>query len=288
MATIELISSILCFNGKQERYKHWSNSNSCEMTFSVYTPPNINENNKAPVLYWLSGLTCNDENFVQKAGAQKYAAELGIIIVTPDTSPRGEDVADDPDASWDFGLGAGFYINATQEPWSAHYHMFDYVTQELPTLINDNFSSNGRASISGHSMGGHGALVCGLRTPENYCSVSAFAPIVNPMQCPWGKKAFSNYLGDDESLWQAYDTCEIVKKNKLTIPEVTMPVLINQGVEDGFLEEQLLTENLQKVAEQTHYDAMQIHLNEGYEHSYFFIASFIEEHLKFHAQHLKK
>lgn len=164
--------------------------------------------------------------------------------------------------------------------------MFDYVTRELPTLINDNFPSNGRASISGHSMGGHGALICALRMPEQYCSVSAFAPIVNPMQCPWGQKAFSHYLGEDQSLWEAYDTCEIIKTNKATISAL-LPALIHQGLEDGFLQEQLLTQNLQAVVEQTHYDAMQIHLNEGYEHSYFFIASFIEEHLNFHAEYLK-
>ncbi len=282
MATIELISSVLCFDGKQERYKHWSNSNNCEMTFSVYLPAQINDQNKAPVLYWLSGLTCTDENFVQKAGAQRCASELGIIVVAPDTSPRGEEVADDPNGDWDFGLGAGFYVNATQLPWSKHYHMFDYVTEELPVIIEQNFPSNGKASISGHSMGGHGALVCALSKPEKYNSISAFAPIVNPTQCPWGKKAFSAYLGDEEQAWQAYDTCELLKKNKSILP-----TLIHQGLEDGFLQDQLLIDNLQKTVEQLDIQAVDVHLNEGYDHSYFFIASFIEQHLRFHAKYLK-
>lgn len=201
------ISSSRSFGGEQARYKHESAVLSCTMHFSVYTPAGVSQD--SPVLYWLSGLTCNDENFVHKAGAQRIAAQLGLVIVTPDTSPRGEGVPDAPDAAYDLGLAAGFYLNATQEPWRKHYQMYDYIVHELPTLLESALSlSHTKRAISGHSMGGHGALVIGLRNPERYRSVSAFAPIVAPSQCPWGKKAFTHYLGEDTATWGQYDATQ--------------------------------------------------------------------------------
>ena len=185
--TLDIVSSNKSFGGWHKRYRHRSTVLNCDMVFAVYLPPQAEQGARLPVLYWLSGLTCTDENFMQKAGAQKLAAELGLIIVAPDTSPRGEGVPDDPDKAWDFGLGAGFYLNATQEPWARHYRMYDYVAQELPALIEANFPVSDQRGIAGHSMGGHGALICALKTPGRYQSVSAFAPISNPLQCPWGE-----------------------------------------------------------------------------------------------------
>lgn len=278
---LEKLSEIRSWDGQQLRFSHNSTTLNCDMNFSVYLPPQATLES-VPVLYWLSGLTCTDENFVQKAGAQRYAAEHGVAIVCPDTSPRGEGVPDDSNGEWDFGLGAGFYVNATQSPWNVHYNMYDYLTEELPTLIADNFPIQAdRCSIFGHSMGGHGALTIALRNPERYKSVSAFSPIVAPTQCPWGEKALGNYLGGDREAWKIYDSCELIAAGA---PQ--MPMLIDQGEADNFLEEQLKTELLEQVCKETGYNAI-IRRQVGYDHSYFFIASFVGSHIGFHAQALK-
>ena len=275
---MELLSSVVCFDGQQNQYQHRSSALKCEMQFSVFLPPQA-ESAKVPVVYWLSGLTCTDQNFVTKAGAQRKAAELGLAIVCPDTSPRGESVPDDPEAAYDFGLGAGFYVDATQTPWSEHYQMYSYITEELPALINAEFNVDGeRCSIMGHSMGGHGALSIALKNSDAYKSASAFAPIVSPMNCPWGHKALGQYVGDNQDDWEQYDTCALIAK-----AEKRLPILVDQGEADGFLEEQLKTELLEQAAESAEY-AMQIRYHPGYDHSYFFIASFIEDHLEFHAE----
>jgi len=229
-----------------------------------------------PVLYWLSGLTCTDENFMQKAGAQRVAAELGLIIVAPDTSPRGENVPDDEQGAWDFGQGAGFYLNATQQPWAQHYRMYDYVVKELPALIEANFPVSHKRGISGHSMGGHGALICALKNPGRYQSVSAFSPISNPSNCPWGEKAFSRYLGENQANWKDWDACELIKNAK-----ERLPLLVDQGQNDDFIH-QLKPEALKAAAKAAGHPLM-LRLQEGYDHSYYFVASFIEEHLRHHA-----
>ncbi|MDG1907075.1 MAG: S-formylglutathione hydrolase [Arenicella sp.] len=277
---LEIASSVTCFDGQQIQYKHKSEVLGCEMQFSVFLPPQ-SEHEAVPVVYWLSGLTCNDQNFVTKAGAQQYASDLGIAIVCPDTSPRGDGVPDDPEAAYDFGLGAGFYVNATQEPWSQHYRMYDYIVHELPSLLKEvDGLDTGRASISGHSMGGHGALSIGLKNPDKYRSVSAFSPIVAPTHCPWGQKALGNYIGADKTAWADYDSCELVAK-----ASQQRPTLVDQGTSDNFLEEQLKTELLVQACEKANYP-MTIRMQEGYDHSYFFIATFIQSHLEFHSQHL--
>lgn len=268
------------FDGQQIQYGHQSDVLDCEMQFSIFLPVEA-ETKPVPVLYWLSGLTCNDQNFVTKAGAQQYAAEFGVAIVCPDTSPRGENIPDDPDGAWDFGLGAGFYLNATEKPWAKNYRMYDYVVEELPDVVHANFALDAeRQSIFGHSMGGHGALTIGLKNPQAYRSVSAFSPIVAPTKCPWGKKAFGNYLGKGKKAWKQYDACELLKKSKEHVP-----ILIDQGEADDFLEEQLLTENIIKAAEKSEYP-MQVRFQPGYDHSYFFIASFVRDHIEFHSQFL--
>ncbi len=273
---MESIARNKMFGGEQRRYKHKSETLSCDMHFSIYLPPQVSEG-RVPVLYWLSGLTGTDENFVIKAGAQRVASQLGLAIVMGDTSPRGEDVPDDPEQAYDFGLGAGFYLNATQAPWNKHYKMYDYVTQELPALINDTFPVDpSRQSIFGHSMGGHGALSIALKNPDQYKSVSAFAPIVSPMNCPWGCKAFKSYLGEDVSTWQEYDSAALIAK-----ATTHLPMLVDQGTADEFLENQLKPELLLEAAEKAGYP-LQFIEREGYDHSYFFIASFIQEHLRFH------
>lgn len=270
------ISNVMSFGGKQQQFTHQATSTNCTMQFAIYLPPQASENNKVPVLYWLSGLTCTDENFVQKAGAQRVAAELGIAIVCPDTSPRGDDVANDE--GYDLGQGAGFYVNATQSPWNKHFNMYDYVVSELPALIEANFPVTTQRAISGHSMGGHGALTIALKNPSRYSSVSAFSPIVNPINCPWGEKAFTTYLGDDRTTWLAYDTCELIKK-----ATQQLPMLVEQGLADNFLDEQLKPENLLTAANESDFKVT-LEQHEGYDHSYFFIASFIEKHLRFHAK----
>lgn len=277
------LSENKCFGGRQLRFQHDSSVCSVPMTFSIYLPPQA-ETEKVPVLYWLSGLTCSDENFVHKAGAQRYAAELGIAIVCPDTSPRGEEVSDNE--AWDFAVGAGFYVNATEEPWQRHYQMYDYILQELPELIEAEFPVSDKRSISGHSMGGHGALVLALRNPERYCSVSAFAPIAAPSQCPWGEKAFAGYLGEHESTWQLYDSCaQIVAIDRNG--GVKIPLLVDQGSADNFLQEQLKPELLQQACIDSRHP-LDYRLREGYDHSYYFIASFIGEHLNYHAENLRR
>mgnify|MGYP001064218977 FL=1 len=278
--SIEQIGANQSFGGQQLRYKHQSAVLNCEMTFSIYLPPQA-KTGPVPVLYWLSGLTCNDENFVQKAGAQQHAAEHGIAIVCPDTSPRGDGVADDPEGAYDMGLGAGFYVNATQKPWAEHYQMYSYITDELPALINGEFPVDSqRASISGHSMGGHGALTIALKNPDRFKSVSAFSPICSPLNCPWGDKVLSNYLGDDRQVWEQYDGVELVKQ-----ATEHLPVLVDQGEADNFLVEQLKTELLIDAAQQAQYPT-QIRMQPDYDHSYFFIATFIGEHIAFHARAL--
>jgi len=268
------------FGGRQLRFSHDSQALDCSMNFSVYLPPAAQEG-AVPVLYWLSGLTCTDENFVQKAGAQQYAAKHGVAIVAPDTSPRGEGVPDDPEAAYDFGLGAGFYVNATQAPWSQHYRMYDYVVSELPELVTANLPIHGeRAGIFGHSMGGHGALTIALNNPHRYRSVSAFAPLCSPLNCPWGEKALGNYIGDDREAWKHYDTTELVRSVK-----EHLPVLVDQGDADNFLASQLKTQLLETACAESSYPMM-IRMQAGYDHSYFFIASFIGEHIEFHMRHL--
>jgi S-formylglutathione hydrolase len=279
-STVEKIGSNKSFGGWQHRFRHASATLNCDMVFSVYLPPRA-EHGPVPVLYWLSGLTCNDQNFVTKAGAQRYAAEHGIAIVAPDTSPRGDGVPDE--AGWDMGQGAGFYVNATQEPWRKHFQMYDYIVDELPALIADNFPIDvTRSGISGHSMGGHGALVAALRNPQKFRSVSAFAPICAPSQCAWGEKAFNAYLGADRKTWAAYDACELLASTQLATP-----ILVDQGEADEFLAQQLLPEQLQATAKR-HGQALTLRRHAGYDHSYFFIASFIEDHLRFHADLLHR
>ncbi|WP_415896603.1 S-formylglutathione hydrolase [Neptuniibacter sp. QD57_21] len=272
---IENLAQFKSFDGWQKQYQHDSTRLNCSMRFSIFLPPQTLAGEKVPVLYWLSGLTCTDENFIQKAGAQRIAAELGIAIVTPDTSPRGDDVADDP--GYDLGMGAGFYVNATQAPWQQHYQMYDYIVTELPALIEANFPVTEQRAISGHSMGGHGALMIALRNPQRFSSVSAFSPITNPTNCPWGQKAFAAYLGNDAEVWKQYDSCELIKN-----ANNFMPTLIDQGKKDQFLDEQLKPEALLAAAAD---NPVELRLHDGYDHSYYFIASFIEEHLRFHAKH---
>src|SRR5471030_239159 len=279
-SSIELLEEHRMFGGWQQRYRHTSGSLNCSMTFSIYLPP-PRDDNPPPVLYWLSGLTCNDENFTQKAGAQRVAAELGLVLVLRDTSPRGDDVANDE--GYDLGQGAGFYLNATQSPWAEHFRMYDYVIDELPQLIAGHFSVSDKQSICGHSMGGHGALMLALRNPQRFRSVSAFAPIVNPCQVPWGRKALTAYLGEDESQWLQYDSCHLL--SSMPKDQHPFPILIDQGDGDQFLADQLQPSKLVELARQ-HGWPLHMRAQPGYDHSYFTIATFIEEHLRFHAQWL--
>ena len=275
------IEHIKEFGGYLNRYTHDSVSCGCEMTFSVYLPPQV-QTQQVPALYWLSGLTCTDDNVRVKAGAQRYAAEHGLALVMPDTSPRGEDVADDPDR-YDLGKGAGFYVNASQEPWASHYRMYDYVTEELPELLESSLPlQSGRKSISGHSMGGHGALICALKNPEAYRSVSAFSPICHPMACAWGQGCFGAYLGDDRERWSPYDAVELINAG------ARLPgILVDQGTADEFLDEgQLLPETLEAACERAAIP-LQLRRQSGYDHSYHFIATFIGEHMAYHAEALK-
>lgn len=276
--SLEILSSTKSFDGWHKQYSHHSHSTNCNMRFAIFLPPQTATGQKVPVLYWLSGLTCTDENFMQKAGAFEEAAKLGIAIVAPDTSPRGDGVADDPEESYDFGLGAGFYVNATQAPFNQHYHMYDYVVHELPKLIEANFPVTTQRAISGHSMGGHGALSIALKNTDRYSSVSAFSPIANPINCPWGQKAFTGYLGDDKTTWQQYDSSELMKANQ---GSAQIPALVDQGDADNFLEIQLKPEALLAAAKQSGYP-LTLRMQAGYDHSYFFISSFIADHLRFH------
>ncbi|MCP1340505.1 S-formylglutathione hydrolase [Idiomarina sp. M1R2S28] len=273
------VSETRCFGGRQLRFEHDSEVLNCAMQFSVFLPLRA-EKAEVPAVYFLSGLTCTDENFSTKAGAQRVATELGIALIIPDTSPRGDNVADDPDGAYDLGLGAGFYLNATQEPWKSHYQMYDYIVKELPSLVEAELPINNKRAIAGHSMGGHGALVIGLRNSDRYSSISAFSPITNPTQCPWGEKAFSAYLGDDREQWKLYDAVEIIKSKGQTLP-----IRVDQGLADGFLEEQLKPENLKEAIAEVEGGGT-VHLHDGYDHSYYFISSFIEAQLRFHAKYL--
>jgi S-formylglutathione hydrolase len=284
--SLERIATMRCFGGEQRRYQHTSATLSCVMRFSVFMPPVALQDDfkgTLPVLYWLSGLTCNDENFVQKAGAQRIAAELGLILVTPDTSPRGEGVASAPDGAWDLGLSAGFYLNATQAPWNTHYRMYDYLVDELPALVEAALPVNPQAcAISGHSMGGHGALVIALRNPGRFRSVSVFAPISAPSDCPWGRKAFGEYLGADRAAWQDYDATALVQR-----ASSPLPLLYDQGAADQYLAEQLQPERFLAAAAQAGYP-VDYRVRQGYDHGYCYIATYIEEHLRFHAAHLAR
>ena len=278
--SLENISCQKSFGGWHKRYRHRSSSLNCDMVFAVYLPPQAEQGEKLPVLYWLSGLTCTDENFMQKAGAHRLAAELGLIIVAPDTSPRGSEVPDDPDAAYDFGLGAGFYLNATQEPWAQHYRMYDYVVDELPALIEANFPVSDKRGISGHSMGGHGALVCALKNPGRYQSLSAFAPIVAPSQVPWGEKALGGYLGEDRAAWRAHDAVALIEDGA-RVPAL----LVDQGDADQFLSEQLRPQLLADACAAAGID-LTLRMQPGYDHSYYFIATFMADHLRWHAERL--
>jgi S-formylglutathione hydrolase len=281
--TLDTISETACFGGRIGFYRHRSTVNDCDMQFSVFVPPQA-EHGKVPVLTFLSGLTCTEENFMVKSGAQRVAAELGLILVSPDTSPRGEGVPDDPDEDYDMGLAAGFFLNATQEPWSRHYHMYDYITKELPPLIFNHFPADaGRHGLTGHSMGGHGALTIGLRNPDTYGSLSAFAPISTTLHSPWGRKALGYYLGDDTTAWADYDACEVARRSG----EVTKydRILVDQGADDPFLAEQLQPERLAAACEESGLP-LELRIHDGYDHGYYFISTFIEEHLKFHYERL--
>ncbi|XP_066251180.1 S-formylglutathione hydrolase [Euwallacea similis] len=274
------VSTNKSFGGWQKVFSHDSKELGCTMKFGVYLPPQA-EKEKLPVIYWLSGLTCSEANFIEKAGAQRYACEHGVIIVNPDTSPRGLNIAGDSE-SWDFGVAAGFYLNATQEPWKKNYRMHDYIVKELVSLVNSNFDVIGEQSIMGHSMGGHGAFTLALRNPGLFKSASAFAPICNPIQCPWGIKAFTGYLGSQTNgEWEQWDATELVKKYN----GPPLELLIDQGSADQFLS-QLNPENLVEACKASEVSAI-LKKREGYNHSYFYIASFIGEHIEYHAKYLK-
>jgi S-formylglutathione hydrolase len=275
METLKLHRS---FGGTQGYYRHPSDACGGPMELSVFVPPG---EGPFPVVYFLSGLTCTADNFTSKAGAQRVAAELGLIVVAPDTSPRGANIPGEDDA-WDFGTGAGFYVDATLAPWSSRYRMYTYATEELPRLIDAHFPTRGPShrSIFGHSMGGHGALVCALRDPSAWRSVSALAPIVAPSQVPWGQKAFTGYLGDDRSAWARYDATELVKERLHPAA-----ILIDQGDADQFLERELRPE-LFHAACKAAGQSLELRMQPGYDHSYFFIATFVEDHLRHHARHL--
>ena len=280
MSQIEKISEHACFGGIQGYYRHLSQECATPMRLAVYRPPQA-ASGPVPVLYYLAGLTCTEETFAIKAGAQRVAAELGLMLVAPDTSPREPRFAGD-DSSWDFGLAAGFYVDATEQPWSSHYRMYSYVTQELPELVQANFPARADAQgIFGHSMGGHGALVCGLRNPERFRSVSAFAPIAAPSQCAWGHKAFAGYLGEDRGAWADYDATALVARRPHPAP-----ILVDQGTEDRFLaEQQLLPERFAAACEASG-QQLTLRMQPGYDHGYFFIQSFVADHLRHHARWL--
>ena len=267
-----------CFGGEIRYYSHQANSTKCEMNFSIFIPPQAG-NGKCPALFYLAGLTCTEDNFTTKAGAYQLAAELGMILIAPDTSPRGNAVPDEE--GWDFAKGAGFYVDATEAPWDINYNMYSYISDELYNLILDNFEVDAkRVGIFGHSMGGHGALTIYLKNKEKFRSVSAFAPIVNPMNCPWGHKALGNYIGEDRKDWANYDACDLVGKDQYASenPEI----LIDQGLSDPFLESQLMPENFEKACAEVH-QKVNIRRHEGYDHGYFFISTFVDDHLKHHA-----
>jgi len=278
---VETVSKHRCFGGTVGFHKHRSTVNDCVMKFAVFTPPQA-ERGPVPVLYYLAGLTCTEETFMIKAGAQRRAAELGLMLVSPDTSPRGVPLPGDSDA-YDFGVGAGFYLDATQEPWSKHYRMYSYITQELPAIIDTQFPADKqRQGIFGHSMGGHGALTIGLKNPGGrYQSISAFAPIVAPKQVPWGQKAFNGYLGPDRGQWDSYDATELMKK--VTDAPRRPPILVDQGLADQFLERELHPHRLEEAAQSVGYPVT-LRKQPGYDHGYYFISTFVDDHLRHHAR----
>jgi S-formylglutathione hydrolase len=279
--TIETISTNHSFGGVQGVYRHASRATGTEMTFSVFVPPHA-EGAKLPVIWYLSGLTCTHANVTEKGEFRRVCADLGLIFVAPDTSPRGEGVADDAESAYDFGLGAGFYVDATQDPFAKHYQMQSYIVGELPDLIAAHFPVDlARQGITGHSMGGHGALTLGLKNPQTYKSVSAFAPIVSPLACPWGEKALSGYLGHDRATWRAYDACALIEDGARVAD-----LLVDQGAADNFLTEQLKPELLE-IACAAAAIPLTLRLQPGYDHSYYFIASFMEDHLRWHAARLR-
>ena len=282
MSAIETLSEHACFGGLQGFYRHASDTIGLPMKFGVYVPPQAIAGARVPALIWLAGLTCTEETFAIKAGAQRAAAELGLMLVTPDTSPRDTGVAG-ADANWDFGNGAGFYLDATQAPWAERWRMESYVTRELPALLAAHFPwRTDRLGLFGHSMGGHGALTLALRHPGAYASVSAFAPVAAPMQCPWGVKAFTNYLGDDRAAWAAHDATELVKSGaRAPAPAL----LVDQGLADKFLAEQLHVDRFEAACRAAG-QSLTLRRHAGYDHGYFFIASFVEDHLRFHADAL--
>jgi S-formylglutathione hydrolase len=278
--SFEIVSQSRCFGGTQYVYRHISQETGTPMRLAAYIPPQAAKG-KVPVVWFLSGLTCTEENFTVKAGAQRLASELGLILIAPDTSPRGEGVPDDPEGAYDFGLGAGFYVDARQEPWAKNYRMRSYIERELPALVAENLPADmERQGITGHSMGGHGALTIALRNPGRFKTVSAFAPISSPMNCPWGEKALSNYIGADRSAWREYDACALIESGA-RVPDI----LVDQGTADSFLENQLKPHLLEEACAKAGQPLI-LRRREGYDHSYFFIASFIEDHLRWHAERL--
>ena len=281
--SIKRIKNDKVFAGNVEVYRHSSEVNHCDMQFSVFRPKQ-EQHSSVPLLTWLSGLTCTEDTFMFKAGALKMASDLGIMILAPDTSPRGDNVPDDENGAYDFGLGAGFYVNATKSPWQTHYNMYDYVTKELPSIITSNFNvDKNRFGIFGHSMGGHGALTIGLRNPDTYRSISAFAPICNPINCPWGTKALGNYLGENSSAWSEYDATEIVLAGNYKLPQNL--IRIDQGLADEFLERELNTDKFEQACKDSEL-AIDIHRHVGHGHGYYFISTFIDDHLQHHAKFL--
>jgi S-formylglutathione hydrolase len=274
--SLQLSAEYACFGGTVGFYRHPSTVCQGEMRFAVYQPPQA-KTEPVPVLYFLAGLTCTEENFMIKAGAQQFAAQAGLILVAPDTSPRNAGIAGEDD-DWDFGTGAGFYVDATEAPWRSHYQMYSYVTQELPSLIADNFPIKpDRQGIFGHSMGGHGALICALKNPDRYQSVSAFAPIAAPTQSAWGQKAFSRYLGQDQAAWRSYDATELVQTTQLD-----RPILIDQGTADSFLETQLHPQLFEQACH-TANQPLILRMQQHYDHSYYFISTFMQDHIRHHA-----
>ena len=277
---IETVSTNLSFGGVQGVYRHASAATGTDMTFSVYVPPHA-QGAMLPVVWYLSGLTCSHANVTEKGEYRRACSELGLIFVAPDTSPRGEGVPDDPEDAWDFGLGAGFYVDATEGPYARHYKMWSYVTAELPALIAANFPVDmARQSITGHSMGGHGALTIGLTYPARYRAISAFAPIVAPGRVPWGHKALGGYLGDDRTDWRRHDAVALIEDGARA-----KELLVDQGEADGFLEEQLRPELLAKACADAGI-ALTLRIQPGYDHSYYFISTFMEDHLRWHAARL--
>ena len=277
---LEIVSQARCFGGVQYVYRHASAETGTPMKFAAFVPPQAS-GGKLPVLWWLSGLTCTEENFTVKAGAQRVAAELGLIVIAPDTSPRGEGVPGDPAGSYDFGLGAGFYVDATVAPFATNYHMRSYIEKELPAVVAAELPADmARQSISGHSMGGHGALTIALRNPGRFRSVSAFSPICSPINCPWGQKALGGYIGADQAAWREYDACALIADGH-RLPDL----LVDQGLADNFLVTQLKPELLEAACDAAGMKLM-VRRQEGYDHSYYFIASFIEDHLRYHANAL--